>query len=629
MVGAVTTRGDRAIRSQMARRWFGMDGSGITIGIISDSFNALGGARADVQSGDLPGADNPDGLRRSVRVLRDLPAGSDEGRALAQIIFDVAAGARLLFHTTGDDERSFAQAVRSLTAAGADVIVDDILLSTSTFFQDGEAAQAVNQAVNQGVVYVTAAGNNGDRSYQSQFRGSTRFTFRGSAYEAHDFDAGAGVDLFQEIRIPAGAEIDLILNWGQPSAGVNADVEMLLLDRPQLPGAGSNVLTDSTLLPNREEDPSQRLFYAPATDETVYLLIAHRSDADSSQAEDADPGLLKWISFANDSDRGTVYQYVNETAAGGSSTIYGHQNARGAITVGAVAVGQTPAFGGTTPALEDFSSVGSAPILFDVQGNRLLSPEDRQKPEIVAPDRVATTVTGFESFIGTSAAAPHVAATLALMLQRAGVRNRLTSAQLLRAMQQTTRSIVNSQAGLLQADAAVLQTGAAITGTAAADWLQGRGIAENLAGWDGNDRLKGAGGFDALFGGNGADQLAGDRGNDYLLGQGDDDRLVGGSGRDWLNGGRGQDTLAGGIGDNTLIGGPGRDWFKLDRGGFAEIQDFQPGIDRLALTTLRFAQLTIEQAGRHALIKRADRTLASLHGVNGDRLSAADFVLQS
>jgi subtilisin family serine protease len=572
MVGEVTTQGDRAIRANVARQWFGLDGRGITIGIISDSFNALRESKNNIRAGDLPGAGNPNGRTRSVRVLQDLPSGSDEGRALAQILFDIAPGAKLLFHTTENDEQGFAQAVRALTAAGADIIMDDILLATSTFFQDGLAAQAVNEAVAQGITYVTAAGNNSDRSYQSLFRGSNTFTFRGNAYTIHDFDGGAGVDWFQDIRIPAGAEIDLILNWAQPSGQVDTEVELFLLDRPQLPGAGGRVLASGMLMSGREADPSRRLFYAPTTDETVYLLIASRSNL---TAPAPDPGLLQWISFSNASDRGTVYQYVNDIIKSSGGTIYGHQNAAGAITVGAVPVTQTPAFGITPPILEVFSSEGSVPILFDAQGNRRVVAADRQKPELVAPNRVVTTVRGFESFTGTSAAAPHVAATVALMLQRAGGRDRLTSEQLLTALQQTALPVVNSQAGLLQANAAVLQAvGAAQIGTIADDLLQGRDIAENLVGLSGHDTLKGAGGFDALWGDTGNDHLWGDRGNDYLLGQGDQDRLVGGLGRDWLNGGRGRDTLAGGKGRNTLIGGQGKDYFLLNRQGFAQIRDF-------------------------------------------------------
>src|ERR1044071_10291782 len=42
--GAVTTQGDVAMRSDIARADLGVNGAGITVGVLSDSFNCLGGA---------------------------------------------------------------------------------------------------------------------------------------------------------------------------------------------------------------------------------------------------------------------------------------------------------------------------------------------------------------------------------------------------------------------------------------------------------------------------------------------------------------------------------------------------------------------------------------------------------
>ena len=69
-------------RADDARNTWGFTGAGIRIGVLSDSFNALGGAPADVTSGNLPGTGNPIGHLTPVTVVQDLPGGSDEGRWL-------------------------------------------------------------------------------------------------------------------------------------------------------------------------------------------------------------------------------------------------------------------------------------------------------------------------------------------------------------------------------------------------------------------------------------------------------------------------------------------------------------------------------------------------------------------
>ncbi|NJR64295.1 MAG: hypothetical protein HC772_01530 [Leptolyngbyaceae cyanobacterium CRU_2_3] len=95
--------------------------------MISDSYNAQSGATTDVTTGELPGRKNPKGYTQPVRVLQDtLGLRTDEGRAMLQIIHDVAPGAELLFHSTGNTEEDFAVAVNALVQAGADIIVDDI-----------------------------------------------------------------------------------------------------------------------------------------------------------------------------------------------------------------------------------------------------------------------------------------------------------------------------------------------------------------------------------------------------------------------------------------------------------------------------------------------------------------------
>lgn len=145
--------------------------------------------------------------------------------------------------------------------------------------------------------------------------------------------------------------------------------------------------------------------------QTVYIGIANFAGAN--------PDLLKYVGFF-----GGVSIDEFDTA---SSTAYGHTNAAGASSVGASFYLDTPEFGVDPPVLEFFSSAGAIPILYDTAGNLLPAPELRQTPDIVGPDGTNTTFFGFDvepdgypNFFGTSAAAPHVAAVAALMLDAAG-----------------------------------------------------------------------------------------------------------------------------------------------------------------------------------------------------------------
>ena len=92
-VGAATTQGVVQHRVDQVSQ----DGTGVTVGAMSDSFNSVGGAPTDVGTGDLPGPGNPVGNTTPVEVLDDPLSGSDEGRAMLQIIHDIAPKARIGF----------------------------------------------------------------------------------------------------------------------------------------------------------------------------------------------------------------------------------------------------------------------------------------------------------------------------------------------------------------------------------------------------------------------------------------------------------------------------------------------------------------------------------------------------
>ena len=85
-VGSVTTQGDAASRADVLRTQ-GVNGGGVTVGVISDGIDSLLEAQA---TNDLPDVVVPN----DARCQR---GAGDEGTALLEIVHDVAPGAKLLF----------------------------------------------------------------------------------------------------------------------------------------------------------------------------------------------------------------------------------------------------------------------------------------------------------------------------------------------------------------------------------------------------------------------------------------------------------------------------------------------------------------------------------------------------
>jgi Ca2+-binding RTX toxin-like protein len=117
-----------------------------------------------------------------------------------------------------------------------------------------------------------------------------------------------------------------------------------------------------------------------------------------------------------------------------------------------------------------------------------------------------------------------------------------------------------------------------INGSNSVDYIAASGIMPAV--------IYGNGGSDLLFGGNTY--------GDTLYGGANDDRIGDGGGNDNLNGGTGNDTLRGGPGHDTLVGGEGRDvfyfevwhdllWPNIYDLSYDQINDFQPGVDRLVI----------------------------------------------
>src|SRR5688572_8996937 len=441
--GSVTSQGDRSLRADLARRETGVNGPNIRVGVLSDSYDCAPGpfvegapftrAAEDIANRDLP---------RDVRVLKDLsdvPSEdcSDEGRAMMQLIHDVAPGAPQAFYTAFVSQEDFAAGIRALADVGSRVIVDDIIYFAEPMFEDGIIAQAVDDVFRDGVAYFSAAGNDARLSYESRFRLSA---VEGISGPRHDFAPGRGVDTLQGGTASAGSVTLLSFQWDQPSLSANgrrgsrSDLDVWFYDAN---GEPFEICTD---------DPEQLVCQIPGFDynidgdavETPIMVNLGDEDLEVQIGvelyEGPAPNYIKHVWFDLDAGVFSVDEY--DTASG---TVYGHANAAGAEAVGAAAWYQTEEWGAPLrpqciPAcLNSFSSAGGSPVLFGRNGRRLATPQVRLKPGVTGPDGGNTSFflfdldfeipgtsepDGIPNFFGTSASAPHVAAVAALMLDQ-------------------------------------------------------------------------------------------------------------------------------------------------------------------------------------------------------------------
>ena len=159
--GRVSTEGDGIHRTDLVRTFSGISGSGVKVGVISDGVDAR---RTSQSSNDLPDI---------IEVDPNSPGSGDEGTALLEIVHDLAPGAKLAFsgpYTSLDMVDSILWlANEAFDGEGADVIVDDYRFYFEPYFEDGMVAQAAADAVAGGAVFVSAAGNSGDRHYAGGF----------------------------------------------------------------------------------------------------------------------------------------------------------------------------------------------------------------------------------------------------------------------------------------------------------------------------------------------------------------------------------------------------------------------------------------------------------------------------
>jgi hypothetical protein len=430
--GSVVSQGDASLGTDTVRRTTGFDGTGVTVGVMSDSYRCnpaafVPGAPTSTAAQDVATQDVPPNIE--VLDNGECP-GTDEGRAMVQLVHDVAPGANQKFHTANNSMLDFADGILELQEAGANVIVDDVIYFAENMFSDGVVAQAADLAVQRGAAYFTSAGNQARKSYESVYRevqvptnGGGNLNGKAGPFvlRAHDFDEGSGTDTLQKIHVTQDggqAVIVFSFQWDQPfltsttyahqtdptatsqPRGATGDLDMLFYDDNGVllpscpPGLAVGITCQLT---------GERNIGGDAVDQVVLVVTGPKSKTGDFyirfvRAGGVAPQHVKYVPFEF---AGTVDIVEHDTKSG---TAYGHSNAKNVDVIGASSWYLTGKFDAyfsklvqdspgqcLTACLNDFSSAGGVPLYLDKYGVPLAAPEVRQNPRVTGPDGGNTT----------------------------------------------------------------------------------------------------------------------------------------------------------------------------------------------------------------------------------------------
>ena len=385
--GSVASQGDAAHRGPQARAQ-GANGSGVAVGVISDSIGKLAGPSTlaiSKANGDLP---------LNTQVLTEGPAdGTDEGRAMAEVIYDQAPGVSGIYFSSGSGcGAAKVAAINQLVAAGVKVIADGVPCLAEPFFQEGPVAQAVDNAKAAGVAYFASAGDNARQSYEATFAVAggacpSSITTAGETGSCHDFGGGA---VTRPVAVVApGATLSVMLQWNESFAGAATDVDLFLLNH-----AGGALLAFSAAVQNGSQPPRESASYKNNTASPISVDLSLVRFAGT-----AFPLMKTIVSGATPAQDGS--DTINPDAA----------SALGSLAVAAVNAGQ-PGLN----VVEPFSSRGPHTLRRNASGTAV-TPIVEAKPSLAGADGISTDLPAgrLNPFVGTSAAAASAAGVAALV----------------------------------------------------------------------------------------------------------------------------------------------------------------------------------------------------------------------
>jgi len=332
----------------------GADGSGLNLAVIDRNYSSLAASQV---AGAAPA------VTIHNWTWGDIAGSSAHGTGCLETMFDHAPGATYFIHRVRT-LTDLGQAVDQAIDDNVDIITHSLpWYNTGWYDNEGAACEAANDAVGDGMLFFTSAGNRNGSHWQGNH----------VDVNGNDWHAWSGGDEKNNFTVNAGGSVGLYLQWSGDAPDPTYDDYNLYLYQD----SNDDVLASSTSWYSFED-----IHWENETGANLDVYVAVKQDGNHNNT----------FELFNHGSGCTDFEY---SSTNGSTTSPSNSTQGNVIAVGAVWEWEYNAAPGTDGIIAGYSSRGPT-------NGGLLT------PDIVAPTETTTVAYG-GGFGGTSCATPNAA----------------------------------------------------------------------------------------------------------------------------------------------------------------------------------------------------------------------------